>query len=96
MTENSEIPEVPSIDVSLLKGKNYTTIYGQESSNPFNGHVRWTEWQAPSTECVECRFYDGIPGTDSGICHRFPKEEVIENDYWCGEFHRKNSRMQTK
>lgn len=67
-----------------------------ETSNPFEGHIRWSEWRAPIVECRECRFFDAIPGTDAGICHRYPHQEVVEQEYWCGEFVRVNSRMETK
>lgn len=94
MTENSENQE-SLIDINLMKGKNYVTIYNQDTSNPFNGHVRWSEWSTPETNCMECRFFDAIPGTDAGICHRYPQDTVVESDYWCGEFTRK-SGMKTK
>jgi hypothetical protein len=66
------------------------------SSNPFEGHIRWSEWSSPLVECRECRFFDAIPGTDAGICHRYPHQEVVEREYWCGEFVRNNSRMENK
>lgn len=70
------------------------SIYSAKTSNPAQVEVTWTDWTKPSRNCPECLYYDAIPGTDSGICHRFPKEEVVDSDYWCGEFVR--TRMETK
>lgn len=85
MTQNNELHKKTEMPVT----RNSVT------SNPMQGTVNWTDWTPPSSNCIACRFFDAIPGTDAGICHRYPKEEVVESDYWCGEFSR-SSRMETK
>jgi hypothetical protein len=94
MTENPKY-EPEARDVSKgdwVHVTNYPVKH--DTSNPAQVQVKWTEWTQPSRNCPECLYYDAIPGTDAGICHRYPKEEVVESDYWCGEFVR--TRMETK
>lgn len=82
--DNSPIATNNQVNVHNPMGKNYTTY------NPTN--VSWTI--SSSASCSACRFFDPIPHTDSGTCHRFPKEEVVERSYWCGEF--SITRIETK
>lgn len=36
--------------------------------------------------CLSCIYYCPHPHADSGVCHRYPKAELVSYSYWCGEF----------
>lgn len=45
--------------------------------------------------CLGCRFYVPNPQADHGVCHRYPKAEIVSYSYWCGEF-RESRGLETK
>ena len=98
MTKNSKHEPEEFLNTSQRDVSKSISIssYPVKTSNPAQVEVKWTEWSQPSRHCPECVYYEAIPETDAGICHRYPKEEVVESEYWCGEFVRKSPRMETK
>jgi len=36
--------------------------------------------------CVNCRYYVPTEMTDTGVCHRYPRVELVRSAHWCGEF----------
>ncbi len=58
-----------------------------ETSNPgYEATSSSVTADFPSKGCSTCRYFESSPYTDSGVCHRYPRAEMVAPSYWCGEW----------